>query len=223
MNIKIKDDRSNLLSKHQNMESQTTTARRGPKPRPHTRDNLIHAGVRMLHEAGYAATGIKEIVDAAGVPKGSFYNHFESKEAFGKEVVDFYFGQGLVELRAFFENNDMPPLDRLRTYFEQRSRGFQATGYVRGCLLGNLSLEVADHSAPIRDSLATHFRTWGRLFEACIAEAQKTGAIGNRLPASVLAQFVLNSWEGALLRMRADRSDAPLKDFIDVVFSSLLV
>lgn len=176
----------------------------------------------MLHEAGYAATGIKEIVDAAEVPKGSFYNHFESKEAFGKEVVDFYFGQGLTELRALFENNDVPPLVRLRTYFDQRLQGFQATGYVRGCLLGNLSLEVADHSALIRDSLATHFRTWSGLFETCIAEAQKTGAISNRQPASLLAQFILNSWEGALLRMRADKSDAPLREFIDVVFSSLL-
>lgn len=177
----------------------------------------------MLHEAGYAATGIKEIVDAAEVPKGSFYNHFESKEAFVKEVVDFYFGRGLVELRALFENNDVPPLVRLRTYFDQRLQGFQATGYVRGCLLGNLSLEVADHSALIRDSLATHFRTWSGLFEACIAEAQKTGAISNRQPASLLAQFILNSWEGALLRMRADKSDAPLKEFVEVVFSSLLV
>lgn len=177
----------------------------------------------MLHEAGYAATGIKEIVDAAEVPKGSFYNHFESKEAFVKEVVDFYFGRGLVELRALFENKDVPPLARLRTYFDQRLQSFQATGYVRGCLMGNLSLEVADHSELIRDSLATHFRTWSGLFEVCIAEAQKSGAISNRLPASLLAQFILNSWEGALLRMRADKSDAPLKEFVEVVFSSLLV
>lgn len=205
------------------MKSQDTPLRRGPKPRPHVRDTLIQAGTRMLHDAGYSATGIKEIVDAASVPKGSFYNHFESKEAFGKEVVDSYFGQGLGELRAHFENADVPPLERLRSYFDQRARGFQAMGYVRGCLLGNLTLEVADHSAPIRDSIAAHFRTWGRLFESCIAEAQRTGAIRNRLPASVLAQFVLNSWEGALLRMRADKNDAPLKEFVDVVFSSVLV
>lgn len=177
----------------------------------------------MLHETGYAATGIKEIVDEAEVPKGSFYNHFESKEAFGKEVVDFYFDQGLTELRALFENEAVPPLARLRTYFDRRLQSFQATGYVRGCLLGNLSLEVADHSALIRDSLATHFKTWSGLFEACIAEAQKTGAISNGLPASLLAQFLLNSWEGALLRMRADKSDVPLREFINVVFSSLLV
>lgn len=205
------------------MEPQRTAARRGPRPNPHTRDNLIRIGARMLHETGYTATGIKEIVDAVQVPKGSFYNHFESKEAFGAEVVDYYFGSGLPELRVLLENADVPPVERLRGYFDERIRGFKAAGYVRGCMMGNLSLEVADHSAPIRDRLAAHFSTWSGLFEACIAEAQETGAIGNRLPAALLAQFLLNSWEGALLRMRVEKSDAPLKTFTEVAFGSILV
>ena len=205
------------------MRAQAKEVRRGPKPNPNTRDNLIRVGVCMLHESGYTATGIKEIVDAADVPKGSFYNHFESKEAFGKEVVDFYFGSGLVELRALLENGDIPPLQRLQNYFDERTRAFQETGYVRGCLMGNLSLEIADHSASIRDSLAAHFQTWSGLFEACIAEAQEAGAIASRQPASLLAQFLLNSWEGALLRMRAEKSDVPLREFTEVVFGSLLV
>ncbi|ACI53778.1 transcriptional regulator, TetR family [Rhizobium leguminosarum bv. trifolii WSM2304] len=205
------------------METQTKAARRGPKPNPNTRDNLMRVGVQMLHEAGYTATGIKDIVDAAHVPKGSFYNHFESKEAFGKEVVDFYFDGGLVELRARLCDDSIPPIDRLRGYFDERIRGFQATDYVRGCMLGNLSLEVADHSVPIRDRLAAHFGTWSGLFEACIAEAQSAGAISNRLPAPLLAEFLLNSWEGALLRMRVEKSDEPLRAFVEVAFGSLLI
>lgn len=205
------------------MRAQAREVRRGPKPNPNTRDNLIRVGVRLLHDTGYAATGIKDIVDAAEVPKGSFYNHFESKEAFGKAVVDFYFGSGLVELRAIFENDAIPPLQRLRNYFEERIRTFQNAGFARGCLMGNLSLEVADHSAPIRESLVEHFRTWSGLFESCIAEAQEANAIQNRQPAPLLAQFLLNSWEGALLRMRAEKSDAPLKEYTEVVFGSLLI
>lgn len=205
------------------MELQSPSARRGPKPNPHTRDNLIRAGARMLHATGYTATGVKDIVDAAGVPKGSFYNHFESKESFGKEVVDFYFDHNLPELRALLGNESIPPLERLRSYFKKRMSGFQAAGYVRGCMLGNMSLEVADQSAAIRDRLATHFNTWSGLFEACIADAQNTGAVRNPLPAPLLAQFLLNSWEGALLRMRVEKSDAPLRQFIEVVFGSILV
>jgi TetR/AcrR family transcriptional regulator, transcriptional repressor for nem operon len=205
------------------MGPQATSVRRGPKPKPHTRDNLVRVGTQMFHEAGYSATGIQEVVDGAKVPKGSFYNYFESKEAFAKDVIDSYFDAGLVELRALLCNEEIAPLKRLRNYFEEMIRGFRAVGYVRGCMLGNLSLEIADQSAPIRDRLALHFRTWSGLFEKCIAEAQSTGAITNQQQASFLAQFLLNSWEGALLRMRVEKSDAPLKQFVLVVFGSLLV
>lgn len=205
------------------METHSTPVRRGPKPKPHTRDNLIRVGIQMLHDSGYSATGIKDIVNAAKVPKGSFYNYFESKEAFVRDVVDSYFDGGLINLRDVLADSGTPPLDRLRNFFEQRTRTFQETGYVRGCMLGNLSLEVADHSAAIRERLSEHFRTWGNLFEECIAQAQRSGAIDNRLPAPLLAQFLLNSWEGSLLRMRTEKSDVPLKEFIEVVFGSLLV
>jgi len=205
------------------MSLQTTPARRGRKPRPQTRENLIQVGARMVHAAGYAATGVKDIVDAAEVPKGSFYNHFASKEDFGREVVDFYFQTGVVRLRALLGNDSLPPLERLKAVFEESIRSYQTVGYSGGCMMGNLSLEVADHSDLIRERLAVHFTTWSRLFETCIAEAQQSGAVGNRLPASLLAQFLLNSWEGALLRMRVERSDRPLREFTDVIFAAVLV
>lgn len=197
--------------------------RRGPKPKPDTRDNLIRVGTRLLHETGYSATGIKDIVDAAKVPKGSFYNHFPSKEAYGAEVVDFYFGRGLPIMRDMLGDTTVPPLDRLKTYFDQRIQWFTSSGFVRGCLMGNLSLEVADQSGLIRERLATHFQVWSQLFEDCIAQAQAAGSVRNTLPAALLAQFLLDSWEGALVRMRVEKSVAPLERFVAVTFKSLLV
>lgn len=177
----------------------------------------------MLHAGGYSATGIQEIVDKASVPKGSFYNHFDSKEAFGAEVVDSYFHRSLSELQPLFRDDKLSPLERLKAYFDKRIRSLKAAGYVRGCLMGNLSLEVADHSTAIRERIAVNFKTWTGLLEECIADAQRTGEISNRLPASTLAQFLLNSWEGALLRMRVEKSDAPLKEFTQVIFQTVLV
>lgn len=205
------------------MNTQNTGRRRGPKPNLDTRENLISAGLEMLHSGGYAATGIKDIVDAAKVPKGSFYNHFESKEIFGKEVVDSYFNSGLYELRSLLNDKTVPPLSRLRTYFAQKMQASEQLGYTRGCLLGNMSLEVADHSSEIRGQLAAHFTTWGDLIEQCIREAQQNGQIKNPIPALSLARFILNSWEGALLRMRVEKSEAALKDFHDVVFDVILI
>lgn len=131
------------------MDSPSTRARRGPKPKFNTRDDLIRAGSKMVHRAGFASTGVKNIVDAAGVPKGSFYNHFESKEAFGKAVVDHYFAQGLDDLRGRSQTSKEEPLVRLRRFFGDNTRRFQTNGYLGGCMLGNMSLEIADHSATL--------------------------------------------------------------------------
>src|SRR5216683_904208 len=95
-------------------------ARRGPKPKPDTRNNLVQAGLRMIHAEGYAATGIQSIVESVDVPKGSFYNHFASKEAFGAEVMDAYFDRNEGSLRTVFGNADVAPLSRLEDYFDER-------------------------------------------------------------------------------------------------------
>ena len=84
------------------------------------------------------------------------------------------------------------------------------------------SAEVADHSPRIRKHLAEQFDAWSRYFESRIAEAQEQGMIGDRFLAALLARFLLNSWEGALLRMRAEKSDAPLLEFREIVFGQLL-
>jgi TetR/AcrR family transcriptional repressor of nem operon len=197
-------------------------ARRGPKPKPDTRNKLVQAGLRLIHAEGYAATGIQSIVESVDVPKGSFYNHFASKEAFAAEVIDAYFDRGQDKLRAFLCNADVVPRQRLEAYFDDRIKALKAAGFVKGCLLGNFSAEVADHSAPMRERLVEHFAAWGSFFENCIAEAQQQGAISDQFPAALLGRFVLNSWEGALLRMRAERSDAPLMEFKEIVFGKLL-
>lgn len=200
----------------------SSPGRRGPKPKPGTRSNLIEAGLRMFHTEGYAATGVQGIAESVGVPKGSFYNHFPSKEAFGAEVLDAYFDRNEGKLRNMLGDPKIAPLSRLEAYFDDRIEAFRLAGFVKGCLLGNISAEIADHSAIMREHLADHFASWSKFFESCIAQAQQDGAVQSRLPAGLLARFVLNSWEGALLRMRAERSDQPLLEFKTVVFDVLL-
>lgn len=197
-------------------------ARRGPKPKPDTRANLVQAGLRMMHAEGYAATGIQGIVEGAAVPKGSFYNHFPSKEAFGAEVIDAYSDRAQDKLRDFLCDPGVAPRARLEAYFDDRIEAFRASNYTRGCLMGNFSAEAADHSTLIREHLVQQFAAWSSLFETCIGEAQAQGTIGRQFPAALLARFTMNSWEGALLRMRVEKSDAPLIEFKEMVFGRLL-
>jgi TetR/AcrR family transcriptional regulator, transcriptional repressor for nem operon len=197
-------------------------AQRGPKPKPDTRNKLIQAGLRMFHAEGYAATGLQSIVENVGVPKGSFYNHFASKEAFAAEVMDAYFERSEERLRVFLCEFDIPPLARLEAYFDDRIKTVKAAGFIRGCLLGNFSAEAADHSLLMRARLVVHFETWSEFFANCISEGQHQGTISNQFPAALLGRFILNSWEGALLRMRAEKSAAPLTEFKGIVFDKLL-
>jgi TetR/AcrR family transcriptional repressor of nem operon len=196
-------------------------AKRGPKPKLSTREKLIQSGLQTIHASGYGGTSIQSIVEMADVPKGSFYNFFPSKEAFAAEVIDAYSTRGQERLRSFLLNQDVAPRARLEAYFDDRIEAFRTAQYVRGCLMGNFSAEAADQSALIRDGLTKHFGAWCELFETCIAEAQKQGEISDQFPAPLLAKFLLNSWEGALLRMRAEKSDNPLLDFKEIVFKKL--
>ncbi|HUC17048.1 MAG TPA: TetR family transcriptional regulator C-terminal domain-containing protein [Acetobacteraceae bacterium] len=197
-------------------------ARRGPKPKPGTRDTLIRAGLQMIHAEGYSASGIQGIVERADVPKGSFYTYFASKEAFGAEVIDAYSESGQANLRAFLCNTELTPRARLEAYFDDRIEALKASNFTRGCLLGNFSAEAADHSVLIRQHLAVHFKSWSVILERCILDGQKNGEIGSQFSAVSLADFTLNSWEGALLRMRVEKSDAPLFEFKTILFGLVL-
>lgn len=212
-----------FISKVKNMNSNPTSGRRGPKPNIQTKIELLKAGTTKFHEVGYAACSVKDIVDIAGVPKGSFYNHFNSKEIFGAEVIDYYFNTQLESLTTFFSNMEKAPIEQLKNYFHSRFIQFKNNGYVQGCMLGNLSLEIADHSQLIRDRIAVHLQTWNQLLENCIQQAQEQQSICHNQSAALLARFILNSWEGALLRMRVEKKDQPFDDFMNVIFNIILI
>lgn len=184
------------------------------------REKLLEAGLKLFHLQGFNATGVQELADAAGVPKGSFYNHFASKDAFAVEVLDRYWEKGNTQLLSDVTAGDA--LTRLRLYFEilveiRRSKEFGA-----GCLLGNFTAELSDQSRLIRDRLASFFAAWSRSIESCIREAQQQGLISTDLPSATLASFILNTWEGAVLRSKADKDDSALTQFMVVVFQKAL-
>src|SRR5580692_10772291 len=134
-----------------------------------TRDRLLEVGLRRMRSVGYNATGVKEILDEADVPKGSFYHHFPSKEAFAQEVVKLYV-QGEVERCDRILMETTAPLRRLRKYFEDLIRVYGPKAPVSGCLLGNFSLEMADHSDPIQSLLQESFANWQNAIAAVLRE-----------------------------------------------------
>jgi TetR/AcrR family transcriptional repressor of nem operon len=189
-------------------------------PRPSVKEDIIEAAVKVLHQRGFNATGVQDITDAAGVPKGSFYNHFESKETLGAEALDRYW-QGALNSLELLKDDSMPPLARLKAYFRRFGDIARKLKYRPGCMIGNLSTEMSDQSPLLRERLAAILASWTRAIEECVKEAQADGALRRDLDAKAIAAFMLNSWEGAILRSKVDRSSTPFDQFEQIVFTSL--
>jgi TetR/AcrR family transcriptional repressor of nem operon len=187
-----------------------------------TRNHLLQVGLRRIHAMGYASTGVKEILDDADVPKGSFYHHFASKEAFAKEVLELYVRGENERAEKILRDGKAAPLKRLRRYFEELIAVYGPTASISGCMVGNLSLEMADHSDSIQSLLHLSFSNWQTGIADILQEAIDRGDLAKWNKPQELASFLLNSYEGALLRSKADRSSKPLENFLHFAFNVLL-
>jgi TetR/AcrR family transcriptional repressor of nem operon len=190
--------------------------------RASNKQQIVSEGVDVVRRRGFTAAGIRHITAAAGVPQGSFSNHFASKEAFGVEILDRYFSDLGLVVDATLRNNDLQPLDRLRSYFDAITDRMDGRGWRDGCLIGNLSLECTEHSELLRERLVEIFGVWRQPFAECLDDAAATGQIHLDLPALEVADFLLASWQGALLRMKVERGPEPLERFKQIVFSTIL-
>lgn len=189
-------------------------------PRPNVRQKIIDAGLKVLIEKGFNGSGVQDITTAAGVPKGSFYNHFESKEALGAEVVDLYGRDN--PRRAILADTSIPPMQRLRAHFERLNAVFTDADFGRGCLLGNFSAELSGQSELIRERLASLYRNWSSDIATVIGEAQADGSLSTQTPAPDLAAFLLDAYEGTLLRVRVEKSGQAFERFMTVAFTQIL-
>ena len=189
--------------------------------RPSIRGELLEAGYQLLWKGGYAGIGVRDIASLANARPGSFTNHFRSKEDFAEEVLDRYCAhvQGLIE--ESLSDPVLSPVGRLRKYLDAITTRLIDADCERGCMVGNFSLEVANHSERLRLKLLEIFERWRKPLAVCIAEGQGAGEITDSFSADELADFLLSSWQGAILRMKVSRSWEPLECFKRVVFATV--
>lgn len=190
--------------------------------RENTKVTLLEAGKKLFLEKGYNHAGIEAILTEAGVPRGSFYHFFDSKEDFGLQVIDYFASAYEVEIDRHLGDEALSPLERLRSYYEGKCARLQSQECRGGCLAGKLSQEMADQSERFRDRLDAVFRRWVDRHAECLKAAQDAGEIAPDVDPRELAEFWLSSWQGAVLRAKTIRSIAPLRTFLNVMFRSVL-
>ena len=178
------------------------------------KEAILEAGTKVLYLNGYNGTGVKDIVDAAGIPKGSFYNYFKSKEDFAIEAVQNIAEGSFAKAEAVLLNHNKPPLERLQAFFARGAASAKNDGFKHGCLMGNLCQEMADVNESIRKEVCKLMGHMTELIETCLKEAQDSNEISKDRDTKQMAQFIFNAWEGTLLRMKGARNIQPLNAFI---------
>jgi TetR/AcrR family transcriptional repressor of nem operon len=191
-------------------------------PKPSHRDTILTEGLRVVLERGFCGASVRDIVQAAGVPQGSFTNHFASKEAFGLEILDLYFVQVRDGIRKTLRNDALPPLQRLGAWVDLQIRFLKKAGMRNGCLIGNFSIEAGDQSEVIRRRLVEIFDEIHQSVAYCLNAAVKAGELAPALDCDELASFLYSSLQGAILQSKAEHKSLPLERFKKILFSTVL-
>jgi len=193
-----------------------------PRRSQASREALLEKGLELFSAQGYHGTGIKEIVDACGVPKGSFYNYFETKEAFVAEVIGRYVDDLVTLWDRFFGVWNGPVLEGLSLAFGVLIEQHARNGFSSGCLVANLAGELDGSTSACRVELARAFAAVNERMVTLIADGQARGEIRRDHDATVLAEFFWDAWEGSLLRAKVEGSPRPLQRTVDLFANDFL-
>lgn len=184
-----------------------------------TKERLLEAGLTMLLEHGYNDLGIQALLEATGTPKGSFYHHFRSKEDFALQVIDRYMEEVHHGLDLSLGNASLPPLERVRRFFELSQEKYRQEGYL-GCLLGGVGQELSGISETFRRKIETCFAGIAERVADCLEEARRQGDLPPDSDPRQMADLLVDCWEGAALRSRLRRDPGPLGAMLDFYFSA---
>ena len=177
------------------------------------RQRLTTVGVALLTKKGFGATGLDEVTAKAGLPKGSFYAYFDSKEAFGLVLIDAYAEFFNKMLDHAFLNEAYTPLERLDNFIMEARNNMAKYDFNRGCLVGNLGVEIYALPGVFRQRLVDVFCGWQGKTETCLLAAQALGEISPGIDCADKAESFWIGWEGAILRAKLERRAAPIDTF----------
>ncbi len=190
--------------------------------RDNTKSRLIEIGAEIIHLKGYNNTGIQEILLAAKVPKGSFYNYFKNKEDFGLHVIDYFVDYMAHVAGGILGDLSVSPLMRIRRLLQGFIELFKSKEYGYGCPIGNLAQEMGDLSPAFRERLKYALDSLAGIYADALALAQEAGEIPRDLDIHDTARFIVSSWHGALIHMKAVKGPEPLENHIKFIFDHVL-
>ncbi len=173
-----------------------------------TRDRILAAATELIHKRGFKETGLSDILAASGVPKGSFYFYFKSKEDLGRELLVRY----RMGAREYLEREAFPPtgevIPQFVEFFALSARSQAEGGCEAGCLLGNLAAEVTNIHEDLRVEVVRCFLDLREVFADALERGQHTGELATDFEPGAAAEFLMSVLEGSILLAKARREPA---------------
>jgi TetR/AcrR family transcriptional repressor of nem operon len=187
-----------------------------------TKQRILKAGAKIVLQKGFYDTGLAEVLQAAKVPKGSFYFYFKNKEDFGLQLVDYFAGQLQERAQEFYNDAELTFPEKIRHLFAWQAEAFNKNDFKGGCPIGNLALEMGDRNPLFRKKLDQVFTAMKKGLTGLLEQAAQKGEISRTLDIEETAEFILYSWEGALLQMKVSKSTKPHEVFDRMIFERFL-
>ncbi len=183
---------------------------------------LLEVGLTLFAKRGYHGTGIKEIVDTAHVPKGSFYNYFKSKEEFGMEIIRWHSADFWQKWHSSIDANAADPLQALHDCFDIMLVEHIDCAVNTFCVVAHVAAEMCETSPECRITMKTLLDDMLRNVAGYIQKAQRLGLARSDADANELASLFWDTWTGSILRMKIEDSIEPVKQSVSLLFGRLL-
>ena len=179
------------------------------------RELILAKGAQVMTRRGYHGTGVQEIVQAAGVPKGSFYHYFASKEDFALQALQFTYQPRLQRYAEALSNPALSPRARILGYYRDLLQHFgQQERLEYHCFIGSLSFEMNELLPAIGAQVEAILQESALLLQHCLEQAQAAGELANDEDCANLAAFIANAWQGVLTRLKVASQTRPVEEFV---------
>lgn len=176
-----------------------------------TREKIIDDCLGLLWQGGVNGTSMADIAEKAAILKGSFYNYFKSKEEFVGAVLDSYAAKWETNVVAIFREKKQSARAQFKNYFAKMKELASSMHYTQGSLVGNFSQELSGASEKFAAQSEKIFRRMQSYIAQALKEAQASGSLAPGEDPETLAEIILNSTEGAIMRAKASRSTRPIE------------
>ncbi len=185
----------------------------------YNKEDILNVGYDVFRRNGYHNVGINQILKEAGIPKGSFYNFFESKEDFAQQVIKQYGESNACWMKDFFDDCTLPPMECLQSFYAMMIDLNEKDTYSGGCLVNNMSVEVGRQNDSIASEANTHFLEWLHVLAAVIVKGQETNEITNKFSALELAEYMHAGFFGVLARTKVTRNRVYMDTWFEMTFT----